>query len=74
MHSSVDQLPKEVKDKLLAYEKVTERFWDMATDDPEFMSLHSIGKRLRHELICHYGLSPDLINDYTYGEGGIIHG
>ena len=74
MLNAVETLPKEVKDKLIALDKVTSRLWDMATDDPEYMSLHAIGKQLQGELTGYYGLTPQQINSYSYGEGGVING
>ena len=74
MQNAVNTLSKEVRDKLIALDKVTSRLWDMATDDPEYMSLHAIGKQLQGELTGYYGLTPQQINSYSYGEGGVING
>ncbi len=74
MENGVTALSKEIKDKLLLLEKVTEKIWGMPLTDPEYSELHELGKRLQGELIGHYGLSPRQINEYTYGEGGIMNG
>ena len=73
MNNTVKSLPKEVKDKLRALDMVTEKLWGLPVNDPEYNDLHLIGKKLQQELIGHYGLTACQINEYTYGEGGILY-
>lgn len=67
-------LSTDVKDKLLALDRTTAIIWSMSFDDPEYQKYRTICKNLQEELMGTYGLSPQMINDFTYGEGGVIYG
>ncbi len=74
MNNAVNLLSKEVKEKLIALDHHTSIIWDLSCDDPEYRKHHDICKALQEELISKHGLTPNLINKFTYGEGGVLNG
>lgn len=67
-------LSTDVKEKLLELDKTTAIIWSMSIENPEYRKYHDICKKLQEELLSDYGLTPQMINDFTYGEGGVIYG
>ncbi len=74
MKVAVNTLSNEVREKLLELDRLVGRLWDLSDDDPEYPVLHDTCRDLQDELIGRYGLTPELINAYTYGEGGLLYG
>ena len=67
-------LSNEVREKLIALDRYTSILWDMSNNDPKYQETHDICRSIQLELMGEYGLTPAMINQYTYGEGGVLFG
>ena len=72
MKDAVRMLPEEVKNKLIALDRNTSQLYELPFSDPSYLELHDICRSLQEDLIFVHGLTPRQINEYTYGDGGLL--
>ena len=72
MKDAVRMLPEEVKNKLIALDRNTSQLYELPFSDPGYLELHDICRSLQEDLIFVHGLTPRQINEYTYGDGGLL--